>query len=162
MKTTRLSKIAKAGQTGFTLIELMITVAIVGILAAIAYPAYSDYVVRGQVSEGLGLVGGVQTAIEEYYAVNGKFPTISSDIAIAMPTGKYARVNNIQGQGAIIIVYDQPAASSKLQPTAGTSKGVVFVPQDDGNGNVKWLCGVLNLDVKYVPSSCTNNITGLF
>ena len=61
-------------QKGFTLIELMIVVAIIGILAAIAIPAYQDYTIRAQVTEGLSLAGGVQTAVADYYAQKGTYP----------------------------------------------------------------------------------------
>ena len=54
-------------QQGFTLIELMIVVAIIGILAAIAIPAYQDYTIRAQVSEGINLASGAKAAIAERY-----------------------------------------------------------------------------------------------
>jgi len=52
-------------QSGFTLIELMITVAIVAILAAVALPAYQNYMVRSRISEGLYFAGAAKSYVED-------------------------------------------------------------------------------------------------
>jgi type IV pilus assembly protein PilA len=58
-------------QKGFTLIELMIVVAIIGILAAIAIPAYQDYTVRAQVTEGMNLAAAAKAAVAESFLKTG-------------------------------------------------------------------------------------------
>ena len=72
----------KTLQKGFTLIELMIVVAIIGILAAIAIPAYQDYTIRAQVSEGLSLASDIKAGVAEYMAQTGDWP---ADLAEAGP-----------------------------------------------------------------------------
>jgi type IV pilus assembly protein PilE len=53
-------------QPGFTLIELMITVAIVGILAAVAYPSYTQYIVKSNRSAAESFMFGVANKQEQY------------------------------------------------------------------------------------------------
>lgn len=55
---------------GFTLIELMIAVAIIGILAAIGYPAYTDYVRRGKIAEGISTLADTRSKMEQFFLDN--------------------------------------------------------------------------------------------
>jgi len=57
-------------QKGFTLVELMIVVVIVGILASIGIPAYSNYVLRGKLTEASTELAGMRVKLEQYYQDN--------------------------------------------------------------------------------------------
>ena len=145
-------KLHSKSQKGFTLIELMITVAIVGILAAVALPAYQNYTIRAQVSEGFVLAGGIQTAVAENYAQTGTFPSALATVGItANPVGKYASGVALSGAGVITVTYGSNANSKILNGQ------VVLTPTDDSQGNIHWKCTtVAPVTTAYVPSSCTD------
>ena len=135
---------------GFTLIELMITVAIVGILTAVALPAYQDYTVRSQVSEGLSLVSGAKPVVGEYFANHGNYPT-NDNVGFTGYIGKFITKTEIGADGKIIATFGNQA-NSKI---AGQT--VTLSPEADVNtGNIKWTCGS-SANAKYLPTSCAND-----
>ena len=102
-------------QQGFTLIELMIVVAIIGILAAIAIPAYQDYTIRAQVSEGLNLAAGAKSAITEYFQDRGVLPANNADAGISQAAsiaGNYASAVRVQAAGVIQVEHVRDASST--------------------------------------------------
>lgn len=57
-------------QQGFTLIELMIVVAIIGVLARIAWPMYTNYMVRGKIAEAFATLTTARVQFEQFYQDN--------------------------------------------------------------------------------------------
>ena len=117
----------KLVQQGFTLIELMIVVAIIGILAAIAIPAYQDYTIRAQVTEGATLMDGVKVAMQDYYAQHGSWPTslTGNDAALGLNftgpmTGQYVSAVATPGNGEIVATYGLRANAKIRLFQAGT------------------------------------------
>ena len=125
----------KQVQKGFTLIELMIVIAIIGILAAIAIPAYQNYTIRAQVTEGLTLGDGWKTAISEYYANTGVWPVVANLTGTVPSSGKYETVTVVTG-GVILITYGGPAVNAKI-----ATQTLSLVPYTNANNDILWQCG---------------------
>ena len=58
---------------GFTLIEAMIVVAIVALLASIAFPAYTEYVTRGRLTEAHAGLQTKRVELEQFFQDNRTF-----------------------------------------------------------------------------------------
>jgi type IV pilus assembly protein PilA len=173
-QTTELEHFMKTIQKGFTLIELMIVIAIIGILAAIAIPAYQNYTIRAQVTEGISLAAGWKTAISEYYAQQGAFPACSTTVATGAAGcvavsgasgGKYVTAIAVVAGGEIQITYGGAQANAKI---AGLF--LTLNPGLDANYDVIWICGTAatpatvvtapagaiatSVPASYLPTSC--------
>jgi type IV pilus assembly protein PilA len=110
-------------------------VAIIGILASIAIPAYQNYTIRAQITEGLNLSSGWKTAIVEYYNNTGTWPSLLDLSGTTQSTGNY--VNSITvTNGAIVIQYGAAANQSISGQT------LTLVPYTNSNDDILWQCGL--------------------
>lgn len=142
-------------QRGFTLIELMIVVAIIAILAAIAIPAYQNYLIRAQVTEGMSLATGAKAAVWDFYSNTGRYPP--SNESAGLPSnpssiaGKYVQSVTV-ASGKITATFNNADANAAIH-----GKTLVLSPNSGGD-TIVWTCnpaGTANaVDPKYLPSSC--------
>ena len=147
-------------QSGFTLIELMIVVAIIAILAAIALPAYQDYIIRSQVSEGSVLADSARTAVSEYYQQTGRFPSTNTSAGLAVPAslnGKYVGQLNVGVDLGVIEAKFSSAGSHVANQEINNLVLAFSSVTNGGSGSMVWHCGnttYTTVPLKYLPTSC--------
>jgi uncharacterized RDD family membrane protein YckC/Tfp pilus assembly major pilin PilA len=145
---------------------LVCFIPILGILAAIAIPAYQDYLIRTQVSEGLVLAAEVKAQVAEAYAQTGSFDGISSEslgLAIEQDAQYVAEIEVVEG--AVAITYGNQANPHLAEQT------LVLVPGVNAQQDVVWICGFAavpdgvtpawddyadytDVERKYLPAAC--------
>ena len=142
-------------------------VPVLAVLAAIALPAYQDYAIRAQVSEGLSLATGYRDAIEAAWRTSPRdFADLTSDsLAAGLPhSGRYVESIEIVS-GMIVITY----GASANDALAGSV--LTLVPALDAEQSLGWACGYgeppagfdvvfeghsgyTTIDQHYIPSLC--------
>ena len=115
-------------------IALFALVPLTGIVAAIAIPAYQDYTIRTQVTQGLNLSAPLERAIAAAYLANGSWPASLGAMKVDQrPSGSYVAGIDVD-HGTILIRFGGRANSLiadqvlALRPTVSGQR-------------VLWTCG---------------------
>jgi Tfp pilus assembly major pilin PilA len=126
---------------------------VIAILAAISIPAYQDYLIRTQVSEGFVLADGAKTAVAEYYLANQSLPPDNPAAGLAQSDsirGRYVSDVDVSG-GTITVAFQTPGSNIRIRNDV-----LVLTPFRDGAGKLGWRCPGPGTTIpdRYLPLSC--------
>ena len=106
-------------QSGFTLIELMITTAIVAILAAVAYPSYTRYIVRSNRTAAQAQMLDIANREQQFLLANRAYATKA-----ALEASGYSVPTNVSGKYSYDITVGATAVPSFTITFTGTETQV--------------------------------------
>ena len=134
-------------QSGFTLIELMVTVAILGILASIAYPSYQEYVKRANRVDAKAVLLETAQVLERNFTEANRYDQTSGGTTINTAWLPFQQAPK-EGTAKYTIKF---AASMPTQ----TTYTLEAVPTGTMTGDACATLTLSHLGVKTVSSSAT-------
>lgn len=155
-------------QSGFTLIELMISACIIGILGAIALPMYQGYTTKAKLSEVILAATACRLSVIDVVQ------SPSSNLAIVLPKAcesihtKYVKNITVSANGIITVHANETQLFSltnstnilTLAPIQRGSNLQVGI-RDANEAIVSWRCGSVidgtTIPSRYLPKSCEGN-----
>jgi type IV pilus assembly protein PilE len=131
-RETEVKRIGRVVEGGFTLIELMIVLVVVAVLASVAYPSYSEYVVRTKRAEGKAALLDAAQSLERQFTNYNTYPSSLSAAGVRTHSG------DSPGKAA----YTLAIAAG----TTGTLASSYVLTATPTNGHVDPKCGNLSID----------------
>ncbi|WP_367110416.1 pilin [uncultured Psychrobacter sp.] len=160
-----LSRLPRAIQFGFTLIELTIVVTIIGILAAIAIPQYQIYVAKAQTTRLISELSELRLSIES--CIQTGITEIGLDADECDPRASAS--NLIMGSSQVGVTLPNNMGVAQLSNPLTSTTNITAVVSNQVAPNlagkkIEWLrtsegswgCSS-NIEIVYLPQSCTHD-----
>lgn len=149
--------IARIGGTSKVILAVLpfFFIVVLGILAAIAIPAYQDYAIRAQVSEGLALSGNAKAAVADEFLSSGVLPPDNASVGLPDATSINGRfVTGVEVvEGEVVITYGNEANPVIHGRSIVLSPRISNGDLDPGSA-VSWSCDSPSIVPKHLPAAC--------
>lgn len=113
------ASLLKKTRKGFTLIELIAVLVVLAILSGVALPKYFDYSERAKTSALQGSLGGVRTAIANFYSNasvegEGRYPTLEELETVGLVLQEGIPANPYNGFATVITANESEADNRRI------------------------------------------------
>lgn len=131
---TPIKPFKRAGEGGFTLIELTAVVVIMGLLTTVVVPKFGETLRRSQEGSSKGNLGAIRSALKIYYGeMEGQYPTdmvaltVSSKYLRRIPKAKIPSYHGDSSAVALLTAADDAGGWAYDNVAADANYGTVWV-----------------------------------